>query len=96
MKKSIIISNGAYGFGHTWQLLIKGKNFTKVFYLGQDAKFCNRVLGMEPSDVVSAIGTRYINEGEVGNTKLANFIYKQLELTSKKIKSLERWSLACD
>jgi hypothetical protein len=51
---------------------------------------------MSGSDVVKAIGTRDVREGQRGNIKLANFIYKQLELTPKKVKELESWSLACD
>lgn len=96
MQKSIVISNGSYGFGRTWQLSIEGKGFKKSFYLGQDAKFCSRVLGMSSSEVVQAIGTSHISEGEIGNKKLANFIYRQLELTPKKVKELESWALSCD
>lgn len=96
MVKSISISNGQYGFGHTWSLFIEGKNFKKSFYLGQDVKFCQRVLGMSARDVINSIGTAKIDEGEIGNIKLANFIYKQLGLTASKIKQLDAWSLACD
>jgi hypothetical protein len=92
MKKSILITSN-YGFEHNWTLVLSSKKTKKTFFLGQDAKFCSRVLGMEGSHVVKAIGTRQIAEGTVGNTKLANFIYKQLGLTAAKVKELQSWEL---
>jgi hypothetical protein len=94
MKAKIKISSN-YGFDHNWTLEVSVRNETKSFLLGQDVKFCSRVLQMEPRDVVEAIGTGEINEGTVGNTKLANFIIKELGLTEKKLESLQPWELCC-
>jgi len=44
-----------YGFDHNWTLVVSTKTKTKSFYLGQDVKFCSRVLGMEPSYIVRQI-----------------------------------------
>jgi hypothetical protein len=85
----IIITRGDYGFGHNWALVVGDKRF----YLGQDVKFCTRVLGMQPSDVVARIGTREIGEGEVGNKRLAKFILSELKITKKQLKNLEPWEL---
>ena len=75
MKAQILISS-SYGFDHNWTLVVSTPKKTRSFYLGQDVKFCQRVLGMDTSYVVSQIGTREIAEGTKGNTKLANFICK--------------------
>lgn len=92
MKKTILITS-EYGFCHNWTLVLSTKKTTKTFYLGQDVKFCSRVLGMDTSYVVSSIGTNQIAEGTIGNTKLANFIYKELGLNVKKVNELESWDL---
>jgi hypothetical protein len=92
MKKTILITS-EYGFCHNWSLVIYNKKYVKQFFLGQDVKFCSRVLGMSTSDVVASIGTNQIAEGTVGNTKLANFIYKELGLNVKKVNELESWDL---
>ena len=85
----IVITSGVYGSGHNWALVIKNKRF----YLGQDVKFCTRVLGMQPSDVMSRIGTRDIGDGEVGNKRLAKFILSELKITKKQLKTLEPWGI---
>ena len=74
-----------YGFDHKWTLVVKDKSF----YLGQDVKFCTRVLGMEPRDVVRAIGTGEIGEGTNGNKALAKFICKTLGLNANKLNNWE-------
>lgn len=88
----IVISRGAYGFGHDWALVVGNKRF----YLGQDVKFCTRVLGMSPSDVVARIGTREISEGEVGNKRLAKFILSELGLSKGDLKNIEPWKLSAN
>jgi hypothetical protein len=85
----IIITRVAYGFVHDWALVVGEKRF----YLGQDVKFCTRVLGMQPSDVVARIGTREISEGEVGNKRLAKFILSELGLTKRDLNKLNTWKL---
>jgi len=96
METSVIITPNPYGFGRNWSLLVKTPEHTKSFYLGQDVKFCSRVLGMEPRDVVEAIGTGEISEGQPGNKKLAEFICECLELNETNVMGLEPWSLSAE
>lgn len=86
---NIIISSN-YGFDHNWTLMIKNKSF----YLGQDVKFCHRVLGMSPSEIVRQIGSAHIQDEKV-NRKLARFIVKQLGGT-KAITNLQSWELCAE
>jgi len=92
MKAKIEISNGSYGFGKTWTLVV---NETYSFYLGQDVKFCSRVLGVSPSYIVQQIGSNDITKPSV-NKRLANFIINQLELTETKLKTLQAWELSAE
>jgi len=92
MKAKIVISNGSYGFGKTWTLVV---NETYSFYLGQDVKFCSRVLGVSPSYIVQQIGSNDITKPSV-NKRLANFIINQLELTETKLKTLQVWELSAE
>ena len=92
MKAQILISS-SYGFDYNWTLVVSTATKTKSFYLGQDVKFCSRVLGMDSSYVVSQIGTREINEGTKGNVKLAKFICQSLGLNGKNIDKIESWGL---
>lgn len=94
MKAHILITS-EYGFVHNWTLVVSTAKKTKSFYLGQDVKFCDRVLGMTPSYIVSKIGTGLIREGTKGNTKLANFICKSLGLNGRNIDKIEPWGLCC-
>ena len=96
METSVIITPNPYGFGRNWSLLVKTAEHTKSFYLGQDAKFCSRVLGMSPRDVVEAIGTGEISEGQPGNKKLAEFICECLELNETNVMGLEPWGLSAE
>ena len=86
--KIIISSN--YGFDHNWTLLIKNKSF----YLGQDVKFCHRILGMSPRYVVEQIGSGHIQEEKV-NRKLARFIVKQLG-GAKHIMNIKPWDICAE
>jgi len=92
MKTHILISF-SYGFDHNWTLVVSTPKKTKSFYLGQDVKFCERVLGMSPSYIVSKINTREIDEGTKGNTKLAKFICNQLGLNGRNIDKIQSWEL---
>lgn len=85
MTPKIEISVGNYGFEHNWTLVLEHSGETLSFFLGQDVKFCSRVLGMSPAYVCEQIGTRHITE-PAGNKKLAKFICKQLGLTWAKAK----------
>jgi hypothetical protein len=91
MKAKIEISS-SYGFDHNWTLVITSSNGTKSFYLGQDVKFCNRVLGISPSYIVKQIGSNDVENPTV-NKRLANFIINKLELTENKLKTLQSWEL---
>jgi hypothetical protein len=95
MKAELELSNGSYGFGMVWTLNVSTKAMKKSFFLGQDVKFCMRVLNMEPSAVVDAIGSGDISNQAVRN-KLAKFIVKQLGLTAKEVKHLQPWSLSAE
>ena len=92
MKAEIKISS-AYGFDYQWTLVVSTKTKTKSFYLGQDVKFCSRVLGMEPAYIIQQIGTREVEEGTPGNKKLAQFICKELKLNGRNIDKIEPWGL---
>lgn len=85
-----------YGFDHNWTLVVSTPKKTKSFYLGQDVKFCSRVLGMETSDVIREIGTREIDKGTPGNKKLAKFICEKLDLNGRNIDKIEPWGLCAE
>ena len=89
----IIIGSSAetYGFGRTWQL----KAFGKLFYLGQDAKVCDRIIGLAPSDVIDVIRGNNISDDKINNN-LAVLIIDTLGLTYESAQDLEAWALACD
>ena len=92
MTQSIEISVGDYGFSHNWTLVIADNKVNKSFFLGQDVKFCSRVLGVSSEDIIDAIGTAEI-QTEAGSKKLAKFIVQHLGLTPSKIKRLQPWEL---
>jgi predicted thioesterase len=94
MKANIKVTQGSYGFGHEWTLECETKTTKKSFYLGQDVKFCSRVLGMDGADVVRAIGTNRLDT-EIGTRKLARFIVNTLQLNGRNIKNIEAWELCC-
>ena len=92
MKAEIQISS-SYGFDHNWTLVVSTAKKTKSFFLGQDVKFCSRVLGMEPSYIIQQIGTREVDNGTPGNKKLAKFICNELGLNGRNIDKVEPWGL---
>tara|TARA_R100000654_G_scaffold30203_1_gene54891 strand:+ start:72 stop:341 length:270 start_codon:yes stop_codon:yes gene_type:complete len=85
---TIEITTGGYGFAHNWILDAYGKKF----YLGQDVKFCQRVLGMDTSYVVSKIGSNDLRSEKTRN-KLARFICDELGVNRRTVNDLESWSL---
>jgi hypothetical protein len=87
MKAEIKISE-QYGFAHFWTLAITTKSKTYSFYLGQDVKFCKRVLKIEPQALVTMIGTNQLQEGTEGNKRLANVICALLELTPSRLRGI--------
>lgn len=95
MNASINITSN-YGFDHNWTLTLTKRNGTsKSFYLGQDVKFCSRVLGMEPRYIVEQIGSGNITEPTI-NTRLANFIIDSLGLTKTQLFKQEAWALCAE
>lgn len=94
MKANIRVTQGSYGFGYEWTLECETKATKKNFYLGQDVKFCSRVLGMDPADVVNAIGTNRLDT-DTATKRLAKFIVAQLGLNGRNIKKMEAWELCC-
>jgi hypothetical protein len=95
MNAEIKISSN-YGFDHNWTLVVSTAKKTKSFYLGQDVKFCSRVLEMDTSYVVQQIGTREIDNGTPGNKKLAKFICKELNLNGRNIDKIQPWGLCAE
>ena len=83
-----VLITSSYGFDHNWTLCVDKKEF----YLGQDVKFCSRVLGMSPSYVVQQIGGSELEDPKV-NMRLAKFILKSLGLTKKKLLTMSTWEL---
>jgi hypothetical protein len=97
MKATINVSpNNEGGFEwYSWTLVVDFKDgLVKHFYLGQDTKFCYRVLCCQPSHVMREIGGGELYD-EALRKKLAKFIIKELGLNAKRLRTLERWSLAC-
>ena len=95
MTYEIKFTQGGYGFEHNWNLVMTDRNGTvKSFFLGQDVKFCNRVLGMEPGYVVRQIGSGDLRL-EKTRKDLGKFIVKSLGLSARKLKKMETWELCC-
>jgi hypothetical protein len=95
MKATIEITSN-YGFDHNWSLtLTKSDGTYRAFYLGQDVKFCSRVLGMEPSYLAAQIGSNDLTK-ETTRTKLANFILGYLGVTKNELFKKESWSLCAE
>jgi hypothetical protein len=87
-----------YYFGtHRWMLNVvfgrKNKK-TKRFFLGQDVKFCSRVLGYEIEDLFDDLKIKKWNQKS--SQKLGNFIIRELELTSKILNNLNEWELSAE
>jgi hypothetical protein len=81
-----------YGFAHYWTLVYRNKSY----YLGQDVKFCNRVLNMLPREVVQAIGDNDLSK-EKTNKALARFIVQTLKSEySINFKNLQPWELCAE
>jgi hypothetical protein len=94
MKTKIEFTSN-YGFDHNWILVCETPKQKRAFYLGQDVKFCHRVLGLTPRDIVEAIGTREIDTKQ-GNLKLAKFICKQIGLDGRSMHKLQDWVLCSE
>lgn len=80
-----------YGFDHNWTLIAYGRQF----YLGQDVKFCSRVLGQDTSHIVARIGSNDLSKPSTKH-KLAMYIMKELGLNQENISQLEPWALCAE
>lgn len=80
-----------YGFIHNWTL----KAYGKSFYLGQDVKFCHRILGCDPSYIVKQIGDNNLAK-KTTNKKLAKFILDSLNINRSNIKNIDPWQLCAE
>ena len=76
-------------FCTNWSLIVKGKEFL----LGQDAKWTNRILGMDINDFFTEVGTD--DRTEEGRKKIGEWIVKELKLTPKSVDKMEPWTLCC-
>ena len=81
----------SYGFCHNWTL----KAYNKSFYLGQDVKFCKRILGCDPSYIVNQIGSNDLSK-ESTKKKLAKFILDSLQINRSNIKTIQAWDLCAE
>jgi hypothetical protein len=73
-------------FSHDWVL----KFGNKRFYLGQDVKFCSRVLGMDTSYVAEQIGGSDLTDPRL-RKKLAKFICHELNITKDNVNQYNLW-----
>ena len=89
-KPTIETTPNAYGFGRDWTLATKYGNF----YLGQDSKFCSRVLGLQPYQVVEAIGSNDLSRPYV-RRKLAQYILQALGIEEDTLQDVQPWELCC-
>ena len=89
-----VIFNERGDFGFDWNLVVTIKDITKRFYLGQDVKFCSRVLGMTTREVVDRIGDNDLRKVET-QKKLGNFVLNVLNLKEEDVLNLENWELCC-
>ena len=93
MESRIVVTRRG-DFGHDWNLIVETNDGVKNFYLGQDVKFCSRVLGLTPREIVHEIGTGDFTKDE--NLKLlGNFITEQLGLVEESVNELQSWELCC-
>ena len=81
----------SYGFCHNWTL----KAYKKSFYLGQDVKFCKRILGCDPSYIVKQIGSSDLSK-ETTKKKLAKFILDSLKINRSNVKTIQPWDLCAE
>ena len=98
MNAKVLVSKVDYGgfIVHNWNLVVSNENGEqRNFFLGQDVKFCRRILGLHPRDVVKAIGSAEIEDEDVSK-RLGCFIIEHLELDEDVVFNVyEDWDLAC-
>jgi hypothetical protein len=87
----ILVSRSSMPWVSLWTLSAYGRKF----YLGQDVKFCDRVLNIAPRDLVKQIGSNHIYRKTI-NLRLARFICNELNINRSTVKQLDAWQLAAD
>jgi hypothetical protein len=98
MRSNILIQEYNYSGFTTfqWFLIIKfGTGELKTFVLGQDVKFCSRVLMLSPGYIISEIGTNDFSKRKT-TRKLAKLILKELNLNAWKLRKLQTWELCAE
>lgn len=94
MESIVVLTPNTYGFGKDWNLKVTTNETSKTFYLGQDIKFCHRVLGIEPEQVMNEICEQNLKT-KSALEKLGNFIIETLGLSEDEIDQLKPWELCC-
>lgn len=95
MKATISIQT-EYGFAHYWSLVVTKKSGeSRSLFLGQDVKFCSRVLGLEPSYIIEQIGANDMRQ-ESTRVRLANFILKHLGVKKSEVFNFDSWALSAE
>jgi hypothetical protein len=95
MKANIIIQDFNYSGLKTFQWFLKIEFCTgekKTFVLGQDVKFCSRVLMLSPGYIAREIGSNDLSY-ERTTKRLARLIIKELNLNAWKLRKLQTWEL---
>jgi hypothetical protein len=87
----ILVSRSSMPWVSLWTLSAYGRKF----YLGQDVKFCDRVLNIAPRDLVKQIGSNHIYRKKI-NLRLARFICKELNINRSTVKQIHAWQIAAD
>jgi len=80
---------------HHWTLVQKVNGETRSWHLGQDVKFCSRVLGMETGYVARCIGDNDLRNPRT-RRRLASFILAQLNMTSRDLRNTAPWQLCAE
>ena len=84
-----------YGFDHSWSLVVEARGKRSNFFLGQDVKFCSRVLGYTPRQVINETGISDLRTEENRN-KLGRWIARQLGINGNNHSKFEAWSFSAE
>jgi hypothetical protein len=84
-----------YGFEHSWTLVVEARKRSSSFYLGQDVKFCNRVLGMSPRQVINETKIKDLRTQENLNS-LAKWIAKQIGVNGNNHSKFNAWDFCAE
>ena len=98
MTKDLIVTKNGYGFGGDWQMIVKKGKRQRVFYLGQDAKVCYRILGMSPKDLAEQIGSNDLTKKRT-RTAICELILESLNVTPEnenEFLNLQPWEIAAE